>query len=380
MKRYSHIYLLLLFIVSCSESNESESNGLNQSATDWQNTLSDHFDIVSTFDDLDDWKGSRPSNTVDIETYPNEFPVKTLDKSVSIWQYYSLYESPGSDNWIQNHGTENVWLGKGKSMCIDYSNGSDGINRGPSRLAFKIGNSPEDGYDTVYLFFMTKWFKDFFKMEPENSAGFAYHRFLKTLDVSAGFKSVRWGTDEEHNWVADQGGSTQVLHEYGLNAQVYNYYSYGITPRSEVINSTILTTNTIATGYEDEVIIMSSAKVGQPILNNEWFGVEYRIKKSNPHGSATGEIEIWVYNQNGTRIAHQLTTGIVTFRDGNSTFNHKWNKFVWGGNRFAGSYCPSGDPLCDFSSVDHFYIDDVIVDDSRIGPSYFSILNEKNNS
>ena len=25
---------------------------------DWQNTLEDHFDIVSTFDDLDDWKGT----------------------------------------------------------------------------------------------------------------------------------------------------------------------------------------------------------------------------------------------------------------------------------------------------------------------------------
>ena len=92
-----------------------------------------------------------------------------------------------------------------------------------------------------------------------------------------------------------------------------------------------------------------------------------------PHGTANGEIEVWIYDKNGNEIGHHLETDLITFKNGNSTFNHRWNKFVWGGNRYAGEYCGSGDPLCEFGPIDHFFIDDVIVDSERIGIAYFNI-------
>lgn len=341
----------------------------------WQELLSSEYDIASTFDDLDDWKGSAAVNTVDIQSYPQDFPVTSIDASPSIWQYYSIYDDVGALNWIQNHGINNVWRGTGKSMRLDYSNGADGISYGPSRIGLKIGDSPDDGYEEIYVFFMTKWETDFFKLTGDS---FNYHRFLKTLDISAGFTDVRYfGTPQEHEWLKSNGAATQVLHEYGINAQVYNYYSYGSVPRKEVIKNTILTTDSSNISYDHAEHIYSDLDVGKHILADQWFGVEYRVKMSNPHGADNGEFEIWIYDNEGVISSHFLATGQVNFRDGNTPFNHKWNKIVWGGNRFAGSYCPGADPLCDFGPTDHFYLDDVIIHGSRIGLKYFSLLNDQ---
>ena len=348
---------------------------------EWQSVLENNFDIVSTFDDLEDWIGSRPSNSVDIETYPNEFPQK-INGGNSIWKYYYASEAPNPNyKWIANHGSDNVWRGTGKSAVIDYNDGVDGIKRGPQRLAFKIGDNPSDGYDEVYLFFMTKWFKDFFKFEEDKPDSFAWQDFLKTLDVSSGFKTVRhFGTDEEYNWLSANGANTQGLNEYGLNAQVYNFLSLRTSPnRTNIVLATILTTDKERkTHYEDNVFQLRDTDVGTSILNNEWFGIEYRIKSSDPHGTANGEIEVWIYDKNGNVTSHELLTEVVTLEDGNTPFNHKWNKFVWGGNRYAGSYCGSGDPLCQFGTIDHFYFDDVIAHGNRIGVKYFELVSDNN--
>jgi hypothetical protein len=344
---------------------------LGAQAQTWQETLEQQFDIVETFDQLQDWTGTK-SNAVDVETYPDEFPIK-IDGSPSIWQYYYSSAPSSAQKWIGDHGASNVWRGAGKSACIDYNEGADGVKYGPQRLAFKIGDSPDDGYDELFLFFMTKWNKAFFKRTGNS---FDYHRFLKTLDISAGFKTVRhWGTATEYNWVQANGGPTQVLHEYGMNAQVYNYYSYNPGgDRIEVVMNTALTTSSNNTHYTDEVWIYRNLNLGSQILADQWFGIEYRVKKSSPAGTANGEFEIWIYNETGTVIAHNLQTGVVNFRNGHTAFDHKWNKFVWGGNRFAGAYCPGDDPLCDFGPIDNFYIDDVIAHWERIGEAYFLLI------
>jgi len=342
-------------------------------AETWQETLEQYFDIVDTFDELQDWKGTHPENQPDIQKYPDEFPVKE-DGSPSIWQYYSYYGiDPVPSNWIQDHGPENVWRGAGKSAVIDYMQGGvENTFYGPERIGFKIGDSPDDGYpDEVHVFYMTKWFKEFFKTTGDS---FDYHRFLKTLDISAGFKTVfHWGTDAEYDWVDAQGGRSQILNQYGMNAQVYNFYSYGSNPRKEIIKNTMLTTSPDNVNYEGTVYRYTSAEVGQPILTDSWFGIEYRVKTSDPHGVANGEFETWVYDASGNEIGHELVTGVINLKDGNTDFNHSWNKFVWGGNRFnTPGY---GEPDEDFGPYDHFYMDDVAVHGSRIGPTYFSLLN-----
>lgn len=342
----------------------------------WQGLLEEHFDVVSTFDDLEDWGRTVDTTYCNIQSYPDAFP-KKKDGSPSIWQYYT--HGNRDNSWIKNHGAENVWRGVGKSMAMDYGYGVDGVGYGPSRMGFRLpkntvkgwkGDDPADGYhDEVHLFFMTRWFADFFRRVGND---FETHLFLKTLDISAGFRTVyNWGTQEEFDWVENAGGYPQGLHEYGLNAQVYNYHnSDGV----ECTKIAILTANETNRHYSSVDKVYTDAPVGPQILKDEWFGVEIRIKTSNPHGEANGEFEVWIYDPGGVIVGHQLDAGVINFRDGNTKFNHGWNKFVWGGNRFAGGYCAGGDPLCEFGPVDHFYIDDVIVDGDRIGPSYFNLL------
>jgi hypothetical protein len=117
------------------------------------------------------------------------------------------------------------------------------------------------------------------------------------------------------------------------------------------------------------VVDHTTANFGPQILAEEWVGIEYRIKMSAPHGTANGEHEIWIYDESGTIIATDLETGVLNFNDGNTALDHNWNKFVWGGNR----KCP---PVYadEFGDLDTLYIDDVIINSGRIGPTYFTLV------
>lgn len=351
----------------------------------WQEILETKFDVVETFDQLNDWKGTHKGANID--TYPNDFPKKT-DGSSSIWQYYSYYGViPAPSNWIQDHGSANVWRGAGKSLIIDYQEGGSQLTDfGPSRFGFKIGTQPADGYSNeVFVFFMTKWLKDFFNsashpgQSPSSEDDYGYTNFLKTLDISAGFKTVElWGTDEERAWLYANCPAgypaTQSVNIYGMNAQVYNYTTGASFYNREVIGATLLKTQQSGEAlafchYNGSTIEnYKDAEVGIPIFKNEWFGLEYRVKTSNPHGASNGEIEIWVYDSQGNVIDHQLKTSLITFKDGHVPFNHAWNKFVWGGNR----YDIPGYITGQFGPSEHFYIDDVIINGTRIGTEYFA--------
>jgi len=223
---------------------------------------------------------------------------------------------------------------------------------------------------------MSKWFKDFFKTSGDD---FIYHKFLKTLDISAGFKTVaHWGTDDEHNWVAAQGGVSQVLEQYGMNGQIYNYKTGASYNNREIVLATVLYTQQEGEAkpfyhYNGSTMHhFADAEVGQAILDDAWFGIEYRVKTSNPHGAANGELEIWVYDSSGIVTGHQMITG-VNLKDGNTPFNHSWNKFVWGGNRYNTPGYGSPDEY--FGPADHFFVDDIVIDSNRIGPDYFVLLN-----
>ena len=357
---------------------------------DWQDTLELNFDIVETFDQLDDWKGTGPTAAVDIQTYPSEFPDKTAG-GASIWQYYSFYGNPAdiSANWIANHGPSFVWQGTGKSLIIDYNQAYTTDIKGPSRLGFKIGDSPDDGYASeVYVFYMIRVPKNFFKLTGDS---FDYHNFVKNLDISAGFETVRvFGTADERAWMNNETncpGSpplTQVLNEYGLNAQVYNFYSYGTVPdRSEVMQATVLYTMDSGDVYPNchydgtTLEIFQNAPMGQSVLDEEWFGLQYRVLMSSPHGAANGEVEVWTYDDTGALVGHELLANQITFRDGSTVFNHGWNKFVLGGNRYDGIYCPGSIPGCDFGPDEHYYIDDFIVDSTPIASTYFTLLSQQ---
>lgn len=200
---------------------------------------------------------------------------------------------------------------------------------------------------------MTRWFREFFKYDGEY---FNWVHFLKTFEIGSGFKTVRyWGTDAEHNFVEDNGGVTQVLHEYGMNGQVYNYQTFGSKNKYKIVNLTVLTTGTSNFHYHADEYSLYNAEIGQQVWEDRWFGVEYRVKTSNPHGAANGEFEAWIYDEDGNIISHEIKKDVISFKDGNTNFDHGWNKFDWGGNRFTGVYCPCN-AYTDFSFGDNYVI------------------------
>lgn len=324
----------------------------------WQEKLQGLFDHVETFDELQDWSGTKPTNQVYRTEYASDFPRK-LDGSDSMWDYYSNYNQEDHDYlWIADHGSDNVWHGTGKAFCLDYH----GV-RGPSRLGFHIGDSPNDGYpNDVYVFFMNKYFKDFF---PNEGGNFQYHGFMKTFQISTGFRDIgNWGTVTEQTLAQVNGAKNQVLYTYGLNFVVMNFSTVNSREVGKYASHTAQADNS-AYHYEYEGRA-TGADYSDPILNSEWFGIEYHFVKSDPPGADNGLIEIWVYDKEGNIIGYDRLENTVTFRDGATPFDHSWNKFVWGGNRHYTKF--------ENQPISHLYLDDIIVNQGRIGPSYFTIL------
>jgi len=343
----------------------------------WQKTLEQSFDVVSTFDELDDYHGTKNAyNALDGDQgwYDGTDVMPTLSETgaPSIWRFYS-YGLDSTTDWIQFHGKENVWRGIGKSAIIDYGSGTDGIKRGPTRLSLKIGNSPSDGYDDVHVFHMARWYRSFF--QPT----LPWFKFLKILELGNGFETVRrWGTPEEHEWVKnlDCSRKEQVLKEYGQNALIFNL----TTDQSQIKGKFLgrAANSDCSYGNNDFNGSKYYPNIMPFVEKDEWFGLEIRIKSSKPAGAANGIYEAWVYDGKTGEVAdHVLIENTITVGVGYKDFNHKWNKVTFGGNRQAkeGLYCPVGTgDLCVFGPTDFFRFDDVIVHGERIGPKYFEVL------
>ena len=82
---------------------------------DWRDTLRSNFDIVETFDTLQDW-------TVDgvygYSTSSSTLPKESNGDS-SIFDFFSYWShTTSSYDWIADHGASNVWQGTGKSLRL----------------------------------------------------------------------------------------------------------------------------------------------------------------------------------------------------------------------------------------------------------------------
>ena len=204
--------------------------GLLFADTNWQEMLSDEFDIVETFDWLENWQGGTDYHWDD-ETMP-----KKLDGSDSIWQHYSNDTEALSD-WIADHD-EFTWkegntsLGyeyngekHTKSLCINYNNFVGGIDGyGPSRLGTYFGNgNPKSGYKTIYVFYMVKFRPGFFAMK--SATEFERVGTLKFAQILSGFSSIEdWGTDDQRAQTCDKIQQNTVQER--LWTQFYNYSYY----------------------------------------------------------------------------------------------------------------------------------------------------------
>ena len=101
------------------------------------------------------------------------------------------------------------------------------------------------------------------------------------------------------------------------------------------------------------------------IVKSEELGL--KKKDGTPMwGSVTA---IAIYDENGNVIGHQSSNHAKTLE----LFNHRFNKIMLGGNRLGAS--PPGYGYGNGDSWDNrYYFDDLIINGSRIGPTYFAIL------
>lgn len=105
--------------------------------------------------------------------------------------------------------------------------------------------------------------------------------------------------------------------------------------------------------------------MNQAAADGKWFGIEYHIDPGTP-GVANGSVDTWIYEDDGTAHLIHSSTGIMIMQSGTDI---NYNKFEFGGNI---SYQTDADT----QGLDTtYYVDDLIIDDGRIGPTYFNLLN-----
>lgn len=342
---------------------------------DWQSDLEAVFDIVDTFDSLEDW-----SHTSTSYEYGSAYMPDKQGGGDSIWQMYhtSFSHASGAEDVISDHGAYS-WNRSGsstpKSLCLQHDilyKTSDDADQGHGlqRLGtfWGDGTNPDSGYDKVYVFFMVKFRPGYFA--DKGTSDYAYMGYLKFFDILTGFTDIGdWGTAAER---ASTDGAPQRTTEYGVNWTVVNWQSGGATYGSDRLLPLETTGTATLNGssewtYEANIArVLSTGTVGIQSMYeaNEWFGIEIAIDRGTVDQS-NGTIDVWMYDDTGTEVGHYSKTGEARLVE----FDHRFNKVVLGGNRSTGS--GADDIVPDETRA---YIDDFIVHDSRIGETYFTML------
>ncbi len=322
------------------------------------------FDIVETFDQLQDWHGTA----TDYVTTPSQMP-KKLDGSPSIWHMYSNWETPKAD-WIRNHGTGYVWNGT-KSLCINYNNLSSSISDsnevlgyGPSRMSTFFGNgvSGKSGYKKIHIFYMIRFRDGFFARNTANDGWEYVNGYLKTLEICSGFTGIRtWGSMSDRALVCD---NPQVRSEYGPNATVLNITGGGLSLKSLLCYLDTSLTASYTTNscyhYAQKITEYRGANIANEFINNKWVGVEV-IEDIGTLNNSDGSLTINIYSDTGKLIGTESRTNQARLVQ----FDHYYNKITIGGNMnlSGGSATPEN----------RFYIDDFIIDDQPIAEKYFKM-------
>ncbi|HAM36055.1 MAG TPA: hypothetical protein DCP85_09050, partial [Elusimicrobia bacterium] len=93
----------------------------------------------------------------------------------------------------------------------------------------------------------------------------------------------------------------------------------------------------------------------------DWLALEI-ISDIGTMGHSDGTTELYIYDKAGNIKGHYSAAGQLKL----TQFDHYYNKITLGGNRRTGTTSSHLDG--------RYWLDDFIVDDSRIGPTYFSTL------
>lgn len=419
-----NIFITCLLIMLCLCINIG-----NTFAATWQATLQSSFDIAETFDELQDWNSGGVWSNVYQYCGPDNTCPRTTNGEISRWQYYTnraptfeFTQSVGvfavGDTVSGPHGTINIamihsinghtyiqptfatyavastyhvgdnirssdntkagtiiawptyignfagntWGGTGKSLCMDLGDNDSPDTAmsglGAQRLGTYFGNgTTTSGLKKAYIFMMMKFSPNYFGNDPFQNGT----NVLKFVDIASGFININtWGTPEERATI-----NNPILTEYGENSIIFNWGGGGlsyphslfimVSPLTAYYTGSAWTYNPSYPTYNE-----TTSAIHTPYLNNEWFGIEI-ASDIGTIGNSDGSVEVWIYDKNGIQIGHSLRSNMTNLVQ----FNHLYNKTTIGGNRRYGINL-SGRDL-------RYYVDDFIINSSRIGPRYFSL-------
>ncbi len=429
----------------------------NFAKADWQQNLETTFDIVETFNNLQDWSanGLYPSDSADARSYNHSLLPKNTDGSNSRWGYWAnkyptaivetinngpfqagetvtndlgakweyrqtyvldgiIYlrlqdaifgQSVGSFQvghtlrgltsgatatitaWpkiIADHGS-NKFGSSGKSLMMNLGDNDNGDGAmagiGAQRLGMFFGDgiSGKSGYKKIHIFMMVK-FAPFFFGATGAQLDVDYISVFKFLDICSGFVDINdYGTAEEQ--INIEQTSPQSTAEYGNNVSIINLFGGGLSNAGRVFmdeNISSADVNHITPGSNpptyfesadqnfhmrnnDGLYSSSGADINKVYADtyNDWFGIEI-ISDIGLTDQVNGTTDLYVYDKNGIIKGHYSATGIQKL----GFFDHYYNKVTLGGNRRTGAVSSNLDG--------RYWIDDFIIDDSRIGPNYFN--------
>jgi len=307
------------------------------------------FDFVETFDNLQDWQGNNRED-VTITKYPDDFP-KHADGLQSNWDYYSIVATPSGKNWIAFHGSENVWGGSGKSLCIDLAKT---VVDGPSRFGLYFGDgTPESGYDDIYIFHMVKIPKNEWPTHIDSSTGVGTYTAGEpyTWFSSWKFGTINMGMTGPHEF-------NNELSPYSPFHIIPHIKRYKFAPIFGL--ALILEPYGIPGGGHSGFWGLGK---GIEHLLPGWWGVEFHFKNFTEGAENFTSMDVWIYDESGNSWKALDNTKVQNV---SQPFSHKWNFWFFGGNN---SRTYTWGPTMESP----YYIDDFIINKSRIGPKYFAM-------
>lgn len=285
---------------------------------------------------------------------------------------------------IADHGPDKVFRGVGKSLMFAIGDNQAGTAANPppmegigtQRLGTFFGDpaglTGKYGYKKIHVFFMIKFAPGSFPRDALGNFSSQGLGVFKVFDTCSGFTTPYfWGTAAE-NALAD----TPVLAEYGLNFDVWNIGGGGISRPTQVYwsENTHVSEPPPGAGYYKIVSgreIRYDSVTGSDLFLtsfagygfDQWMGVEV-VSDIGTMGNANATTDVYLYNSDGTLVRHYENIGEEKLR----YFDHLYNKVTFGGNKLLFGGMVNG-------LDSRHWIDDVIISDSRIGPTYFDTLN-----
>jgi hypothetical protein len=321
------------------------------SSDSWQATLESNFDIVDTFDELQNWHGITAVQGE--SSNPNDLP-KRLDGSPSIWGRYSNWTGkPANEDWIKDNG-----FGKQVGTKSLKLSSTDGV----SYMTTYFGDgTPNSGYSDIYIYFRMYVPRNAFPTRNVSNQSYNVDYVegepyicwdsFKWLNINTGFTSATgWNYDDPVSH-PNRYGDTEIWYH------LYRTQPNQIRPNLQTFFYRRLE-YADAGNYADKLI-----------------GVEMHFKLENLAGHSgsyqgNGIAELWIYDESGnSNLILQRTD--MSFRPASGS-GHLFNRIQLEGNKHVSGKLWKCGPGMDCSYV----VDDFIVNNTRIGPTYYALLNE----